>query len=170
MRTEKRMKNWLFATAWLGMSALAHAAGYTLPDLNGHQQSLDEYRGKWIVVNYWATWCGTCRKELPDLAALHRKHRNGDIVVVGINFEDIEQQKLKDFVATQDIPYPVLRTQPVRTTPLGPVPALPTTYIIDPTGKTVAGEVGLVTQQNLEDYIAAKKATPAPHEAAALAR
>jgi hypothetical protein len=77
--------------------------------------------------------------------------------VVGINFEEIGLRELKKFVAEQQIPYPVLRSEPVRRTPLGPVPALPTTYIIDPTGKTVAGEVGLVTQQNLEEYIAAQR-------------
>lgn len=151
------MKTWLnglVSILLLGGSALAHATGYTLPDLDDRPQSLDQYRGKWVIVNYWATWCGTCRKELPDLIALHEKHRDGDIVVVGINFEEIGRQELKDFVAAQSIPYPVLRSEPVRKTPLGPVPALPTTYIIDPTGKTMAGEIGLVTQQDLEDYIA----------------
>lgn len=147
----------LICALLLGASPLAHATGYTLPDLDGHLQSLDQYRGKWIVVNYWATWCGTCRKELPDLASLARQHRDGDIVVVGINFEDIDTSALKTFVASQDMPYRVLRTRPIRKTPLGPVPALPTTYIIDPTGKTVAGEIGLVTQRNLEDYIASQR-------------
>ena len=154
------MKTWLNAVVTsllLGVCALAHATGYALPDLDGRPQSLDQYRGKWVIVNYWATWCGTCRKELPDLIALHEKHRDGDIVVVGINFEAIDPAALKDFVAKQNIPYAVLRSEPVRKTPLGPVPALPTTYIIDPTGKTVAGEVGLVSRQELEDYIAAQR-------------
>ena len=154
------MKNWLaglFTTLLLGVSVPAHAIDYSLPDLDGRNQSLSQYRGKWVIVNYWATWCGTCRKELPDLIALHEKHRNGDIVVVGINFETIDRQQLKAFVADKNLLYPVLRSEPVRQTPFGPVPALPTTYIIDPTGKVVASEVGLVTQQNLEDYIAARR-------------
>lgn len=154
------MKTWLnglVSILMLMSCALAHASSYALPDLDDRLQSLDQYRGKWVIVNYWATWCGTCRKELPDLITLHEKHRDKDIVVVGINFEDIGRQELQAFVAAQNIPYPVLRTRPVRKTPLGPVPALPTTYIIDPSGKTVAGEVGLVTQQNLEDYIASQR-------------
>jgi len=122
-------------------------------------QSLDQYRGKWVIVNYWATWCGTCRKELPDLVSLHEKHRDGDIVVVGINFEAIDEQELKDFVATQNIAYPVLRSEPVRVTPLGPVPALPTTYILDPSGKPVAGEIGLVSRQEIEGYIQSQRKT-----------
>jgi len=154
------MKTWLrglFSAFLLVCCTLVHAIDYSLPDLDGRLQSLDQYRGKWVIVNYWATWCGTCRKELPDLASLHRQHRDGDIVVVGINFETIDPKILKRFVAEQDIPYPVLRTEPVRNTPLGPVPALPTTYIIDPTGKLVAGEVGMVSKQNIEDYIAAQR-------------
>ena len=154
------MKTWLngLVSAILpGVCALAHATGYALPDLDGRLQSLDQYRGKWVIVNYWATWCGTCREELPDLISLHETYRNRDIVVVGINFETIDPATLKRFVAEQDIPYPVLRSKPVRKTPLGPVPALPTTYIVNPAGKTVAGEIGLVTQKNLEDYIAAQR-------------
>ncbi|MCI0517817.1 MAG: TlpA family protein disulfide reductase [Woeseiaceae bacterium] len=147
----------LLSTLLLGIGAQAQAIEYRLPDLDGRMQSLDQYQGKWVVVNYWATWCGTCRKELPELASLHEKHRNQDIVVVGINFESISPQNLKDFVAEQKIAYPVLRSEPVRRTPLGPVPALPTTYLINPDGKIVAGEVGRVTRQDLEDYIAAHR-------------
>jgi thiol-disulfide isomerase/thioredoxin len=134
------------------------AVDYVLPDIDGQMQSLDQYKGKWVIVNYWATWCGTCLKELPDLVSLHENNRDKDIVVVGVNFESINNDRLKAFVAEQSIPYPVLRSEPVPATALGKVPALPTTYIIDPDGKVVAGEVGLVTRQDLEDYIAGKKA------------
>lgn len=154
------MNKWLaglISTLLLGVCLPTHAIDYSLPDLDGRMQSLEQYRGKWVIVNYWATWCGTCRKELPELASLYEKHRNQDIVVVGINFETIGRQELKNFVAAQNIPYPVLRSEPVRRTPIGPVPALPITYILDPAGKPVAGEVGLVSRQNLEDYIAAQR-------------
>jgi len=134
------------------------AVEYQLPDTEGQMQSLDQYQGKWVIVNYWATWCGTCMKELPDLVSLHEDNKDKDIVVVGVNFEAIGNDQLKAFVAEQSIPYPVLRSEPVPITAVGKVPALPTTYIIDPAGKVVAGQVGLVTQQDLEDYIAGKKA------------
>ena len=61
----------------------ARAVDYKLPDINGDMQSLDQYKGKWLIVNYWATWCGTCLKELPDLISLHEDHKDGDIAVVG---------------------------------------------------------------------------------------
>jgi peroxiredoxin len=153
-------KNWfvLFVPLLLLMASQVRAVDYELPDVDGQMQSLDQYQGKWVIVNYWATWCGTCMKELPDLVSMHESNKDKDIVVVGVNFESIGNEQLKAFVAEQSIPYPVLRSEPVPVTALGKVPALPTTYIIDPDGNVVAGEVGLVSRQNLEDYIAGKKA------------
>ena len=131
----------------------ARAIEYELPDINGQIQSLDQYKGKWLIVNYWATWCGTCMKELPELIDFH-ENNDVDAVVVGINFEAIEAKDLKEFVDNKPIPYTVLSTMPIKETPLGSVPALPTTYIIDPEGNVVAGEIGIVTRENLENYIA----------------
>ncbi|MFZ5620480.1 MAG: TlpA family protein disulfide reductase [Pseudomonadota bacterium] len=151
----------LFAALLPALSLPVGAVDYELPDLEGRVRSLDEYRGKWVVVNYWATWCGTCLKELPDLIALHENNRGKDIAVIGIDFESIAPDSLQDFVAGHAIPYPVLRSEPVPVTPLGPVPALPTTYIIDPEGTVVAGEIGIVTRENIEDYIASQRAARA---------
>ncbi len=149
-------------TALLGfllmLSFQVNAVEYQLPDTEGQIQSLDQYKGKWVIVNYWATWCSTCIKELPDLVSLHEGNKEKDIVVVGVNFEAIDNDRLKRFVAEKSIPYPVLSSKPIPQTPLGRVPALPTTYIIDPAGKVVAGEVGLVTREHLEAYITGKKA------------
>ena len=141
----------------LMISFQVNAVEYQLPDTEGQIQSLDQYKGKWVIVNYWATWCSTCMKEMPELISLHESNKDNDIVVVGINFESIEQKNLKEFVSDKAIPYTVLSTEPVRVTPIGKVPALPTTYIIDPDGNVVAGSVGIVTQQDLEAYIAQKK-------------
>jgi peroxiredoxin len=153
-----RMLQIILVTLSLLTASQVRAVDYELPDVNGQMQSLDQYQGKWVVVNYWATWCGTCMKDLPDLVDMHENNKDKDIVVVGVNFESISEEQLKLFVEKKSIPYPVLRSEPVRVTALGEVPALPTTYIIDPDGNVVAGEVGLVSRQDLEDYIASKKA------------
>ncbi len=155
------MSKWVFSAFFFSFLILvmvteARAVDYDLPDTNGQVQSLDQYKGKWLIVNYWATWCGTCMKELPELIDFH-ENNDVDAVVVGINFEEIEAKNLKEFVNNKPIPYAVLSTVPVRETPLGPVPALPTTYIIDPEGNVVAGEIGIVTREDLETYIAQKK-------------
>lgn len=132
------------------------AVDYELPDTDGKMQSLDQYKGEWLIVNYWATWCALCMEELPELVDFHKNNKVG-ATVVGINFEEIETKDLKEFVDRASIPYAVLRTVPVRKTPLGSVPALPTTYIIDPDGNVVAAQVGFVTRKNLEAYIAQKE-------------
>ena len=129
------------------------AVDYKLPDLDGQMQHMEQYKGKWVIVNYWATWCGTCKKELPELISLHEANKDKDIVVVGINFESISPDRLRTFVEDKAIPYPILLSKPVKVTPLGEVPALPTTYIINPDGKPVAAQIGLVGQQGLEAYI-----------------
>ncbi len=137
--------------------AFAEPVDYSLPDLNGKNHSLADYKGKWVVVNYWATWCPPCQEEIPDLVDFHDRHKDVDAVVIGINFEDIGQKQLETFVDSFLISYPVLRSEPLPATPLGPVPGLPTTYIIAPDGSPVARQVGPVTGKQLDDYIAKKK-------------
>ena len=146
----------IFALLTFVLVTKSSAVDYELPDTDGKVQSLEQYEGKWLIVNYWATWCALCMEELPELIDFH-KNNNVDAVVVGINFEEIDKKALKVFVEGKTIPYTVLSTLPIKKTPIGLVPALPTTYIIDPEGNVVAGEVGMVTREDLEDYIAQKK-------------
>ncbi len=158
MRTLTLIFSLLFSTA-----LFAEPVDYSLPDLKGKTHSLADYQGKWVIVNYWATWCPPCLEEIPDLVSFYERHlqQGGDVVVLGVNFEDIGQQQLADFVEGQMITYPVLRSEPLASTPLGSVPGLPTTYIIAPDGTPVARQVGPVTGKQLDDYINSKKAETA---------
>jgi thiol-disulfide isomerase/thioredoxin len=144
---------WLMVAGWVS----AEPVEYSLPDLSGEQHSLEQYRGKWVVVNYWATWCPPCLDEIPDLVDFHERHKDSDAVVVGVNFEDIGRERLAQFVDSYLMSYPVLRSEPLPTTPLGPIPGLPTTYLIDPEGNKVARQVGPLTGEQLEAYIERKK-------------
>ncbi len=147
----------------LSSALYAEPVDYSLPDLDDKVHSLADYKGKWVIVNYWATWCPPCLEEIPDLVKFHERHREqgGDAVVLGVDFEDISKEQLADFVEGQMITYPILRSEPLAITPLGPVPGLPTTYIIAPDGSPVARQVGPVTGEQLDDYINAKKARTA---------
>ncbi len=146
----------VFALLFAG-SAIAEPVEYSLPDMSGKMHSLADYKGKWVIVNYWATWCPPCQEEIPDLVSFHDSHKDTDAVVLGINLEDVGQEQLESFVDSFMISYPILRSEPMATTPLGPVPGLPTTYIVAPDGSPVARQVGPVTSKQLEDYIASKK-------------
>jgi peroxiredoxin len=81
-------------------------ADFTLTDLDGKSWTLKALKGKVVLVNFWATWCPPCRKEIPDLEKLYNEFKNRDFVVLGVADDDLP--KLKDFVARQKIRYPVL--------------------------------------------------------------
>lgn len=134
-------------------SVLADPVDFTLPDLDGKERSLSEFRGKWVLVNYWATWCPPCLAEMPELELFHNQHKDKDAMVIGIAMEDMDPQRLKRFMENQFISYPILQTSPGTHTELGAVPALPTSYLISPEGEVVARQVGTVTGEIIENYI-----------------
>ena len=131
----------------------AETTDFEMRDLQGNKHRLVDYRGKWVVVNYWATWCPPCIEEIAELELFHTAHKDTDAVVLGVNMEDISIERLKRFVDEQFISYPILRSKLRVRTPLGPVTGLPTTYLVSPQGKTVARRVGPVTVAVLEAYL-----------------
>ncbi|MCW8891487.1 MAG: TlpA family protein disulfide reductase [Sedimenticola sp.] len=130
-----------------------HAADLVLPDLQGKDRSLAEFSGKWVIVNFWATWCPPCIDEMPELELFHEKHKDRDAVVVGVNMEDISLEQLKVFLEDMFISYPILLAPSDGRTTLGRIPALPTTLLISPQGELVARHVGTVTAEMIEKMI-----------------
>ena len=139
------------------ITAFADPVDFTLNDVDGKPRSLSEFRGKWVIVNYWATWCPPCLDEIPDLVEFHEKHKDKDAVVLGINFEEADRENLLEFVDQHFMTYPVLSMDPVPVTPLGPVLGLPTTYIISPQGERVARQEGPITGAAIEAYLERKQ-------------
>ena len=148
---------WLLSVAPV-MTAMAEGKiAFSLPDTQGKVHTLSQYAGKWVVVNYWATSCPPCIKEIPQLMAFHEKHKDRDAVVLGVNFEDISLPWLKDFMDSVSMSYPVLRSDPSQqVTPFGVVIGLPTTFIVSPAGELLAHQVGAVTAADLEAFIKRK--------------
>ncbi|HWQ94453.1 MAG TPA: TlpA disulfide reductase family protein [Gammaproteobacteria bacterium] len=139
----------------LSMAACTQAlsADFTLPDIDGVKHTLSDYRGKWVVVNYWATWCPPCLDELPELDAFHSRHKGKDALVLGVNMEDIPLDKLREFVDEHFINYPVLLGGNREETAFGPLPGLPVTYLISPTGEVAASHLGRVEAASIEEFI-----------------
>ena len=127
---------------------------FSLEQLGGGTVSLSDYRGEWVVVNYWATWCAPCRKEMPELSDLH--HERSDVTVLGLAYEDIEDADFERFLEASPVTYPILKVdvyQPPQ--PFGAPRVLPTTIILDHAGRAVKAFVGPVTRESIEKFLAA---------------
>ena len=132
----------------------AFAVDMPLIDTHGNKVNLSSYQGKWVVVNYWATWCPPCIIEMPELQAFHDRHAaTDDAMVIGINTELIGKQQLLNFLEDYFITYPIFVSKPVQQSELGLIPGLPTTFLVTPQGKVVARQVGPVTQEMIEQFI-----------------
>lgn len=147
------MKRIVFVIFMLLNTPQIYAVDMTLTDLDGKESRISDYLGKWVVVNYWATWCPPCREEMPELQAFHDKHADTDGVVLGVNTEVINPQQVQEFLDDFFISYPNFISGPVSETALGRVPGLPTTFLISPEGSVEARQIGGVTREMIENFI-----------------
>ncbi|WP_051302745.1 TlpA disulfide reductase family protein [Sedimenticola selenatireducens] len=131
----------------------AQAIDFILPDLDGRDRSLAEFRGKWLLVNFWATWCPPCIEEMPELERFHLAHKERDALVIGINMEDMAPERLKGFLAERSISYPILLAPVDGYTAFGRIPVLPTSILISPEGEVVTRHVGPLTAEMIEQLI-----------------
>lgn len=129
------------------------APGFNLPRLDGKGKiSLDSYRGKAVVINFWASWCLPCKKEAPLLESAWRKYRDQGLVVLGVNSQDLTADARR-FARQVGWTYPLVRDGAGDV--LGPyaVSAFPETFFVDRKGKVVARIDGEVTEAELEENI-----------------
>jgi thiol-disulfide isomerase/thioredoxin len=129
------------------------APDFTVTDLDGQPISSAALRGKVVFVNFWATWCGPCQEEIPDLVRLQQKYA-GRFVVVGLSQDDAPA-KVKEFVRAMKINYPVAMSQASLEAKFGGVFGLPTSFVLDTEGRIVQKHIGLRNPQLYEMEIRA---------------
>ena len=106
------------------------APDFTLSDMRGNEVSLSDFKGNIVIINFWATWCGPCRFEIPDLMDLQEKY-NGDLVVLGVSLDYDGPSVVPQFAERLGISYPVLYDNGRVAHRYGGVTGIPTTFVID---------------------------------------
>ena len=139
------------------------APAFTLEDLSGKKVSLANYKGKAVLINFWATWCGPCKIETPWLIDLRNQYAAQGFEVLGVSADDIDRgdpQKLSDekkeiarFVQQMHMPYPVLIDGDSISKPYGGLDALPASFFVDRDGTVVAAQLGLTSKDEIEANI-----------------
>ena len=124
---------------------------FTLTDLSGKKWTFSELRGKVVLVNFWATWCPPCRKEMPDLDALYKRFEAKGFVVLGISDEDLK--KVEPFISERKVSFPVLLDPGRKVNDLFVVEGIPKSFVYDREGKLVAQSIDMRTQKQFLEML-----------------
>jgi thiol-disulfide isomerase/thioredoxin len=126
-------------------------------DSQGQPVTAKSLQGQWLVLNYWATWCGPCRREIPQLNAFASHMAGQGIAVLGVNFDQLHGEALAQAVAGMGISYKVLAQDPAEALDLPTAEGLPVTFVLDPQRKLRATLLGEQTAAGLAQRLAALK-------------
>lgn len=146
----------------------AQAKGFVFTDSTGKKLTLSDYKGKWVLINFWATWCPPCLKEIPDLVSLYESRK--DVMVIGVAMDYQNPKTVLKFVDSLSISYPIVFGDKKIAAQIGPVSMLPTTYVFDPTGQPAAYKVGLISRESLEEFMRENSANPQDNRSDGTAR
>jgi thiol-disulfide isomerase/thioredoxin len=156
-------------SALLLLSPSAQAKGFIFTDSTGKKLTLSDYKGKWVLINFWATWCPPCLKEIPDLVSLYESRK--DVMVIGIAMDYQDRKTVLKFVDSLSISYPVVFGDKKIAAQIGPVSMLPTTYLFNPAGQPAAYKVGLISRKSLEEFMRENSSSlPGNHSGGAVPR
>lgn len=132
---------------------LGEIPDYEFETLEGNSIKLSEYRGKTIMINFWATWCGPCRKEIPELVKLKNKYGEQGFEIIGVALDDEGFEVVEPFLQQFDINYTIVADDYSYGNELGGIYMVPTTYIVNKEGKIAFRKIGEITVENIESKI-----------------
>lgn len=130
---------------------------FSWKDSTGKTVDLDAYRGKVTLINFWATWCGPCRRELPDLVALSREMADRNVRIIGVSTDRGANvvDDVQAFVDAQGIPYPVVISNENLEEAFGNIRALPTSFVVNADGKIVQTFIGMRSKEFFAEALTA---------------
>lgn len=156
------MQKFLFGLLFFSLSHWSFAetgarADFLLKDTAGVKHQLSQYKGQWVLVNYWATWCPPCLEEVPDLVNLYDRRKHKDLMVLGVVFDYENMKKVNKYVDDMLMSYPIVLGDDSVTAQIGSAEVLPATYIYNPQGELVKVKRGLISRQYIEEIIGPAK-------------
>ncbi|HVY71604.1 MAG TPA: redoxin domain-containing protein [Verrucomicrobiae bacterium] len=128
------------------------APAWELKDVDGKKVKSSDFKGKVVILDFWATWCGPCRAEIPSFIELHKQYEKDGLVVIGVSLDD-GSKPVKKFIASEKINYPIVMGNDSVTGDFGGVEVIPTTFVIDRDGKIVSKHVGVTQKAEFEAEI-----------------
>jgi len=135
------------------------APDFKAKDLDGREIGLEAYQGKVILLNFWASWCGPCRAEIPGLIELQNKYKDR-LQIIGMVVDDDDEQEIREVLKSESVNYPVAFTTPQVRMDYGGIAALPTVFVINAEGRVVQKHVGLYNPELYETEVRALLGLP----------
>ena len=127
----------IFLNEEVSDSKYPEAPDFVLADLSGNPVQLSDFKGKMIILNFWATWCGPCREEIPFFVEMYKKHKDDGLMILGISLDQAGVETVKHFADKYNMNYPVLLTDNQVHYVYGGIQAIPTSFIISRNGRVV---------------------------------
>jgi len=130
-----------------------NAPDFTLTDLEGNSLTLSQFKGKVIILNFWATWCPPCRREIPDFVELYEKYKDEGLLIIGVSLDRDGKRLVRQFSQEYKIDYPIVFADSKVTRDYGGIRAIPASFIIDKEGSIKEKYVGYQPRATFEEAI-----------------